>query len=550
MKQRVSKISAKIIGLAVIPVALVVLITSIGSAILLGSNLKNETEKHLKLAVYALEKETEQMNAENTKAVTIEGLIADFKEKNNIDLTIFNYDTRVFSTVPNAVGTKMDGMIWNKIKAGDNYFSKNANVNGERYYAYYSPIIRNGECVGAFFAGEPVSRVDGLIIDNMLKILFFGVVVAIIFIVADLIVVKRLVKKLNNLEEILKDLTANNLSVIYSKYGRERDELETVCNNAIEFSKQLGGLIGNIKLSSNDLKTIASDLTQATEFTTQTSKEIAKAIEDVSVGAVSQAEETTNTSGMINTISEELGGIKDNVEELHNTTNSMIDTKTTLVNALTKLWNVNNTMVKDIEITSKQVTITNENVDKIRDVMKMIEDIAGQTKLLSLNASIESARAGEQGRGFAVVAEEIGKLAEQSSKFSTDIENILKDLSSNYALIMENVKTTTENMTEQNSKLIETGKAFTSLEKDIDTTVQRVTDINSKVVTIDTEIKGMVDGISTLSAISEENSASTEQVTAGVQELNNAISQILARAQRVNTRADNLLEEVSIFKTE
>ena len=179
----------------------------------------------------------------------------------------------------------------------------------------------------------------------------------------------------------------------------------------------------------------------------------------------------------------------------------------------------------------------------------MIQDIADQTKLLSLNASIEAAHAGEHGKGFVVVAEEIGKLASQSAQSSDEIEEILKQLIKNYEIIIQNVKSTSDNMEVQNGKLVETQNVFAVLKKDINGTVERIAEINTMVEHLDVEICKMVDMISNLSAISEENSASTEQTMASIQELTAVIGQISEKAQNVNDSADELMREVNVFKT-
>jgi methyl-accepting chemotaxis protein len=550
MKNMNISITKKIILLAVIPLMVVVLVSSLASAVLLGSNIKNEVVKKLQLATYAIQKETEQMSAENTKMEAVEELLNDFKETNGIDITIFARNIRMFSTVSDAVGTPLDDAIWNVLQGGDFYFSKTAYVNGIKYYAYYIPIMQNGECVGAFFAGEPAERVDGMIIQSMLNMIIMSMCMGAVAIVIAVIVARKIAKKIDSLKDVLETLSDNNLTDKHTKYGFEHDEIESVHNGTIEFAAQLGAIVLKIKGTLNGLKDVASELREATKVTSQTSDEVSKAIEGIADGAVSQATDTTNATCRVSEISENLHSIKNSVDELHSISNSMDEAKNNALNTLAELQKSNSVMTNEIDSTNTQVNVTSESVKQIKKAVEMIQDIADQTKLLSLNASIEASHAGERGKGFTVVAQEIGKLASQSSASSGEIENILEALAKNYALIIESVKNTTSNMTMQNEKLAETQKVFTVLESDINGTIERIISINAMVDSLNEEIGVIVDMISNLSAISQENSASTEEIMASIEEMNATISQVYEKAQNVDSSADELMAEVEVFKTE
>ena len=233
MKQKkVTSISTKIIAIVALSIALVVVCSSLGSAIQLGSKMMHAEEKYLKLSTYTIIKETALMNAENTKMETLTAMLEDFKAKNDADVTIFDYDTRVFSTIPNVAGTKMDSTIWNALQSGEHYFSKKANVNGMKYYAWYEPVMRDGKCVGAIFAGSPASVVDNAILKAMGNIVVIGVISGCIFVTIAMKVSRRMTLKLNRLRELVGSLTANDLSVDYPKYDNLRDEIELLSNEA------------------------------------------------------------------------------------------------------------------------------------------------------------------------------------------------------------------------------------------------------------------------------------------------------------------------------
>lgn len=557
--KKVKKISSEINMLAIIPVVCLSIILALTSAILLGRSIKNEVEKQLKLAVYAIEKETEQMSAENTKMETVDDLLKDFKEANGIDITIFgdnpkteyeDYDTRMFSTVPNAIGTKMDAGILKDLKANGYYFSKNANVNGEKYYACYVSVLKDEEFVGAFFAGEPASRVDLMIVQNMLNVLLISLFCAAIAGVITYSRARKTGNKVNRLQDTIEPLTKNDLTYQGSRIEVVNDEIDELNNKSILFTSNLKGIIGQIKSACISLKNIASDLNIATEYTTNNSDEIARAVEEVARGAVSQAQETNDASSQMENMSTRLNSIKDNASELHETATSMGKAKDDVVSTLAELQRINETVAEVVSSTSQQVNITNDSMHKILKAVEVIKDIADQTKLLSLNASIESARAGEHGKGFAVVAEEIGKLAHQSASSSNEIEEILAELAKNYELIIQNVENTSKNMEEQSKKLFDTENVFASLETDINSTTDKIGDIHMMVDELSEGIKKLVEVVFNLSAISQENSASTQQTMASIEELNATITHVYEKAQIVDQSADTLLQEIEVFKTE
>ena len=538
-------ISKKIMGMVIIPIMFICVVVGVISANVMRDNIVEEIERQLKVGAYGISQTLEIRTLKDE----INEVIYDLFECTDMDVTVFYGDERIASTIDGVVGTKMDSNILNEIKSGKDYFATDANVNGQSYFGYYIPFFTDGQFSGATFTGIPQEEASRTITLGIVKIVGCIVACGLIAVVIAIFMVRGIVKNINYLQNTIGTLLDNNLSIKHEKYDFEHDEIEEISNKTVDFSEHLNQIITTIKNASSRLKEIASDLNTNVQFTNDTCNQISQAVENVASGAVSQAEDTTNAAQNISDMSDELGNIKTNANDLHSIANSMNNAKNNALNTLDELQKVNGFMTEDVNSTSNQVNATSESVEQIKKAVEMIQDIASQTKLLSLNASIEAARAGENGKGFAVVADEIGKLASQSAQSSYEIDEILKQLVKNYEIIIQNVKNTSDNMEVQNGKLVETQNVFAILENDINGTVERIAEINTMVHHLDVEIGKMVDMISNLSAISEENSASTEQTMASIQELTAIIGQVSEKAQNVNDNADELMKEVDVFKT-
>ena len=195
----------------------------------------------------------------------------------------------------------------------------------------------------------------------------------------------------------------------------------------------------------------------------------------------------------------------------------------------------------------EQVYSTNNSVQEIQKAIELITSIAEETNLLSLNASIEAARAGEHGRGFAVVASQIQKLAEESNNSAMEITQIINELlkeSETTVKVMDEVQIIVK---EQGEKLEETKSKFKLVAEGVDSTTNETEIIQKQTVICDGARARIIDVIANLSAISEENAASTQETTAAMEELNAMLNILAESATKLLDLAKELDASMDFF---
>lgn len=284
----------------------------------------------------------------------------------------------------------------------------------------------------------------------------------------------------------------------------------------------------------------------ATETNT-TVEQVERAVSEIAEGATSQASETQSATENIILMGNMIEETNVEVENLRANARIMRDSAGVALGVLKELGAVNQKTKSAIQIISEQTTQTNESVSEIKKATDIITDIAEETNLLSLNASIEAARAGEQGRGFAVVAAQIQKLAEQSNESARQIEDIINLLISDSEKTVETMKEVNEVIEKQDADVAQTEKAFNEVQDGITKSIEGIRTIAAKTTELDEARVKVVDVVQNLTAIAEENAASTQETSASVTEVSAIMSSIADNAGHLNGLADDLESSVKQF---
>ena len=483
-------------------------------------------------------------------------IVDTLKENTQFDVTIFYGDTRVttslkdINTGERLVGTKASDKVIETVLNGGNEYSDTAVViNGTPYYGYYVPITQNGSVVGMAFSGTPSTEIDAFIQQKTTLIVTVCLVVLAIIIVLGLVFALSITRTIKSVEQVINEMTKGNLKITVNEKARKRgDELGSITRELETFVQELTSVIGNVKESSRVLFTSGTSLEEMATQSSNTTDEISRAVEGVSRGATNQAEETEtasrNVEEMGNVITQIVGSV-DNLGQASMEMKDASDASTAIIHELSESNDKTTTAISKI---GEQVYSTNNSVQEIQKAVEIITSIAEETNLLSLNASIEAARAGEHGRGFAVVASQIQKLAEESNRSALEITQIINSLlkeSETTVQVMDEVNIIVK---EQQVKLDQTKDKFKLVADGVNSTRQE-TEIIQKQTSICDDARGkIIDVIANLSAISEENAASTEETTAAMEELNAMLNLLAESSKELLTLASELEKGMSFFQ--
>ena len=349
-------------------------------------------------------------------------------------------------------------------------------------------------------------------------LLIAGLVIIAIGVVFSFIIASRIAKPINSLKADINELSSYNLSAApKNDYSKRRDE------------------IGDIYRATQDLKNKFIEIVE-------------KMLEEVAQGVTSQAEDTQvgviqvqNLSNLIEQNSANLkilGDASNNAENLKNEGLVTMD-------GLLKSTENSKAISNDIK---EAIDNTQSSVDEIKVAGEMIRSIAEQTNLLALNAAIEAARAGEAGKGFAVVAEEIRKLAENSSKFTENINQSVSELLTRTAYAVEKINESTEIVENQSHNVDEVSVRFDGISDAITELKSAMDEIVASNKQFSEAQEKLYTVMENASALSEENSASAEEISASTQEQAATFEEVKDESQALMELSRDLDEVIQKFK--
>lgn len=415
--------------------------------------------------------------------------------------------------------------------------------NGTTKYSAYT--ILNNENILVLTADESealagITTVTGVAIG-------ISAIVVLIAIIISFIMGRRLMRPLVKVSTIIEDVANGNIEADFSGVKESNDEIGLIIGKMKELTQSLGSIVGKIRNSSDTMSSNSYELNDTSSQTLAANNEISKAVEDVAEGSTGMAASISKINENLLEMSNETKDINASVDEIKNQTVAVQDSSKIMNDKIKSMQDSSHKMDEGISAISKRIETVNTTVDKVSNIVSVIEEISSETNLLSLNASIEAARAGDAGKGFAVVAQEIRVLSDNTNTELENIKQIISSLVEECRYCVQASGTIVEDNAKQKEEIKAVLDEFGSLDEQIQKTAEKADEIEELVTAMIELNDDITKGSNSLTDVSAANAAATEEMNANIEELNAMMHGVSEMAEHMNNESDGLKEALSFF---
>ncbi len=357
----------------------------------------------------------------------------------------------------------------------------------------------------------------------------------------------KMIKPLAFLSETMSFIAKGDLT--HTVVASERsDEIGVLQNSSNQMIKTLRKMVENTSKAADQVLESSKALSASSTQTANASQSAAEAVIDIA----ERAAEQSDIAEMANDVAHSMGDqTQDIIKAVAASTNMAIKTKGATAKgrlALEKAVTGVESLAAGAAKVGTAVQNLYEGSKNIKEINDLITNIAGQTKLLALNASIEAARAGEQGKGFAVVAAEVRKLAEQSEQAAQEISTVLGQNTSQIENAFSLTKEQEAEVKESVADVRAADEKFASIAASIGALTGEIDQITSDISVLKNDYQSTVATVQQVSTLSQQMQQKATDVSAVSEEQAASAEEIAAASHALSSLAQDLHKGVAAFR--
>jgi len=361
-----------------------------------------------------------------------------------------------------------------------------------------------------------------------------------------IVLIRSFLLPVNKLQSALLKISEGDLRYqINSPYN---DELGRLSHHFDHMVIRVRDMLQQTQSVASSLATYSHSFQQSSAITAHTNQDIVQTIQEISVGAGQQAEQSEHSASLIQELERGVNEISEYTDVMVVTSEKANYNTRKGFAAVTDLQKVSEHSRDSIVKVYDSLIKLMEQSKQISRITHTISEVSTQTNLLSLNAAIEAAQAGVYGKGFAVIADEVRKLSVQTKESSVHIGKIVKDLQAGMVDFQKSMLETKGSLEEQDHQVAETLSSFKAIDHTIEEISRQIEQIHDKVDLTRTNNARLSESVHCVASIAEETAAGVQEVNASSIQQDSAISNIAEQAIQINEISQKLFREINVFK--